>query len=185
VIRSLFLSSIVATACLVFSPSRTLASSQPNQPTKPDFSGTWTLDLQGSTSLEPLMQKIGASFVECKLANVIPVKATLHQNGQSLTVATRAPGLAVDEILYFDGRSHPSNIELLGGSTVNSKAVWSKDDQQLIATYEIKTKDGKDGQLIIKRYLMSGAKSEVVVFTLTLNGQPGEISGRQIWNKQS
>jgi hypothetical protein len=131
------------------------------------------------------MNKIGASFVERKLAAVAPLQATFHQSEDVVTVATRAPGFSLNEILYLDGRSHPTNIVLLGGTTLNASAVWSNDHQQLISTYQIKTKQGEDGELIIKRYLINGMKSEGVVFTLKLNGQPGEISARQIWNKQA
>jgi hypothetical protein len=130
------------------------------------------------------MDKIGAGFAERKLAAVAPLKATFHQSEDVVTVATRAPGFSLNEILYLDGRSHPTNIDLLGGTTLNASAVWSNDHQQLISTYQIKTKQGKDGELIIKRYLINGMKSEGVVFTLKLNGQPDEISARQIWNKQ-
>ena len=153
--------------------------------TKPDFNGTWALDHQASSSLEPLMQKIGAGFLERKLAAVAPLKATFHQSEDVVTVATRAPGFSLDEILYLDGRSHPTNMALLGATTLRSSAVWSKDYQQLISTYQIKTKQGKEGELIIKRYLMNGMKSEGVVFTLKLNGQPDEISATQIWKKKA
>jgi len=171
---------VAALACFdVFSLSPISAT------TKPDFNGTWELDHQVSSSLEPLMDKIGAGFVERKLAAVAPLKATFHQNEDMVTVATRAPGFSLNEILYLDGRSHPTNIELLGGTTLNASAVWSNDHQQLISTYQIKTKQGKDGELIIKRYLINGMKTEGVVFTLKLNGQPDEISARQIWNKQA
>ena len=163
----------------VFSPLRISAM------TKPDFNGTWALDHQASSSLEPLMQKMGAGFLDRKLAAVAPLKATFHQSEDVVTVATRAPGFSLDEILYLDGRSHPTNIALLGGTTLTSSAVWSKDDQQLISTYQIKTKQGKEGELIIKRYLINGMKSERVVFTLKLNGQPDEISATQIWNRQA
>jgi hypothetical protein len=153
--------------------------------TKPDFNGTWALDRQASSPLEPLMQKIGAGFLERKLVAVVPLKATFHQSEDVVTVATRAPGFSLDEILYLDGRSHPTNIALLGATTLNSSTVWSKDYQQLISTYQIKTKQGKEGELIIKRYLMNGMKSEGVVFSLKLNGQPGEISATQIWNRKA
>jgi hypothetical protein len=76
-------------------------------------------------------------------------------------------------------------MALLRGTTLNSSAVWSKDYQQLISTYQIKTKQEKEGELIIKRYLINGMKSERVVFTLKLNGQPDEISATQIWNRQA
>ena len=34
---------------------------KPDQPDKPNFSGTWTLDLEASTSLEPLMNEANRS----------------------------------------------------------------------------------------------------------------------------
>ena len=183
--RYLLLYSVAAVAFLdSFSPIR-VATAESKQPDKPNFNGTWALDQNASNSLEPLMQKIGATLLDRKLAAVAPLKATFHQTEDVVTVATRAPGFALDETLYLDGVIHQSNIELLGGTTLNSRAVWSKDQQQLIAFYQIKTKQGKEGQLIIKRYLMNGMKSEGVVFTLKLNGQPDEISARQIWNKQA
>ena len=96
-IRYRLLYFVAAVACLgVFSPSRISAT------TKPDFNGTWELDHQASSSLEPLMDKIGAGFVERKLAAVAPLRATFHQSEDVVTVATRAPGFAVDEILYLD-----------------------------------------------------------------------------------
>jgi hypothetical protein len=151
---------------------------------RPDFNGTWELDHQASSSLDPLMEKIGAGFLERKLAAVAPLKATFRQSEDVVTVATRAPGFSLDETLYLDGRSHPTNLSLLGGTTLDSSALWSNDQQQLISVYQIKTKDGKEGELTIKRRLTNGTKSERVVFTLKLNGQPDEISASQVWNRQ-
>jgi len=175
-----FLYLIAAIACFdVFNPLRVSAMS------KPDFDGTWALDHGASGSLEPLMEKIGAGFLERKLAEVAPLKATFHQSEDVVTVATRAPGFSLNETLYLDGRSRPTNIALLGGTTLSARSVWSDDHQQLISTYHIKTKEGKDGELIIKRYLVNEMKTEGVVFTLKLDGQPDEISARQIWNKEA
>src|SRR6516162_1416587 len=67
--RHLLLRSLAALACLgVFSLPQTSAAPQPDQPDRPNFSGTWTLDLKASTSLEPLMKQIGASPLEQKYA---------------------------------------------------------------------------------------------------------------------
>src|SRR5215469_1249716 len=89
---------VAAVACFdVFSPLRMSAT------TKPDFNGTWELDHQASSSLEPLMDKIGAGFVERKLAAVAPLKAIFHQSEDMVTVDTRAPGFSLNEILYLDG----------------------------------------------------------------------------------
>jgi hypothetical protein len=84
--RHLLLRSLAALGCLgVFSLPQTSAALKPDQPDKPNFSGTWTLDLKASTSLK-------------------------------------------------------------------ARTAWSEDHKQLVATHQIKTKQGKDGQLIIKRY---------------------------------
>ena len=112
-------------------------------------------------------------------------KATIDQTEQVITVATRGRGFALDETLYPDGRSHPSNLQLLGANCLTARTAWSEDQKQLVVTYQIKTKQGKEGQLIVKRYLINEGKTEVVVFTLKLNAEPDQISARQIWPKQA
>jgi hypothetical protein len=174
-----------ALACLgVFSLPQTSAAPKPDQPDKPNFSGTWTLDLKASTSLEPLMKQIGASLLERKYAASARLKATFHQTEHVLTVVTRGPGFALDEILYLNGRTEPSDLKLLGATTLKTRTAWSKDHKQLVATYQIKTKQGKEGQLIVKRYLINEGKTLVVAFTLELNAEPHTTSARQIWHKQ-
>ena len=96
--RSL-LRSLAAFACLgLFSPPWTFAVSKPDQPDKPNFSGTWTLDLKGSTSFEPLMKQIGAGFLERKYAASVTLKATLQQTELVMTIAARGPGFAVEAL---------------------------------------------------------------------------------------
>ena len=183
--RHLLLRSLAALACLgVFSLAQASAALQPDQPDRPNFSGTWTLDLNASTSVEPLMKQIGASLLEQKYAAWITLKATVHQTEQVLTVATRGLGFALDRTLYLDGRTDPSNKQLLGATALKTRTAWSEDQKQLVATHQIKTKQGKQGQLIITRYLMNGGKNLVAVYTLKLDAEP-ETSARQIWNKQA
>ena len=130
-------------------------------------------DPKASASLEPLIRKIGGSLVEQEFDSWANLKAT------------RCPGFALDETLYPDERSHPSNLQLLGANCLTARTAWSSDQKQLVVTYQIKTKQGKDGQLIVKRYLINEGKTEVVVFTLKLNAEPDQISARQIWRKQA
>jgi hypothetical protein len=184
--RYLLLRSVAALACLgVFSPSQTSAAPKPDQPDKPNLSGAWMLDLKASTSVEPLMKQIGAGLLERKYATSTKLKATFHQTEQVLTIATRGPSFALDETLYLDGRTDPSNQQLLGATALKTRTAWSEDHKQLVATHQIKTKQGKGGQLIITRYLINEGKSMVVAFTLMLNAEPNKTSARQIWNKQA
>ena len=184
--RHLLFRSLGVLACFgVFSLVQASAAPKPDQSGKPDFNGTWTLDLKASASLEPIMKKVGAGLLEQKFASWTHLKATIHQTEQVITVATRGPGdFAVDENLYLDGRSHPSNLQLLGATCLTARTAWSEDHNNLVVTYQIKTKQGKEGQLIVKRYLMNEGKTEVAVFTLQLNAEPDQISARQIWPKQ-
>jgi hypothetical protein len=183
-IRHLLLSSLSAVACLgAFSLSQTLAAST-SDPSKPNFNGIWMLDRKSSNSLEPLMKDIGASYLERKYANWAALKATFHQTDQVLRVATRGPGFALDESLDLDGRTKPSNQELLGATSVNITTAWTK-NRELIETRKIRTRHGKDGQLTIKRNLINEGKTMVVAFTLKLNAEPQAISVRQLWHKQA
>jgi len=177
---------LAALACLgIFSLPQTSAALRPDQPDKPNFSGTWTLDLEASTSLEPLMKQMGASLLEQKYAASITLRATVLQTEQVLTVATRGPGFALDRTLYLDGSTDPSNKQLLGATALKTRTAWSEDQRQLVETLQIKTKQGKEGHLIIKRYLINDGKSMVVAFTVKLNAEPQITSARQIWHKQA
>ena len=180
--RHLLLRALAALVCLGFF-SLTQASAAP-QPDKPNFSGTWTLDLEASTSLEPLMKQIGASLLEQKCAAWITLIATVHQTEQVLTVATRGLGFALDRTLHLDGRTDPSNKQLLGATALKTRTAWSEDQTQLVETHQIKTRQGKEGQLIIKRYLINDGKSMVLAFTVKLNAEPQITSAREIWHKQ-
>jgi hypothetical protein len=151
--RHLLLRSLAALACLgFFSLTQASAASQADQPDRPNFSGTWMLDLNASTSVEPLMKQIGASLLEQKCAAWITLIATIHQTEQVLTVATRGLGFALDRTLYLDGRTDPSNKQLFGATAQKTRTAWSEDQKQLVETHQIKTKQGKEGELIIKRY---------------------------------
>lgn len=185
-LRQVVLCSLAAlTWFAVFRPPQTSAVIGSVQSNKPNFSGTWTLDLSASTSLDPLMNQIGAGLVDRKFAASTRLTATLNQTEDTLTVATRGPGFALDETLYLDGRTDTGNLSLLGATSLNAKTAWSTDYKQLVEIHQIRTKQGKDGNLIIKRYLMEQGKTLVVVLSLKLNAEPSETSARQIWHKQA
>ena len=88
--HSLFRSLAVLACLSLISPPRTLAATKPDQPDKPNFSGTWTLDLKASTSLEPLMKEVGAGVLKRKFAAWAKLKATFHQTEDVLRVALPA-----------------------------------------------------------------------------------------------
>ena len=131
------------------------------------------------------MTQIGASPLDRKYAASTKLTATLNQTETTLTVAARGPGFALDQTLYLDGRTDTANLDLLGATSLSAKTAWSKNNQQLVETHQIRTKQGKDGKLIIKRYLLDQGKTLVVVYSLKLDAEPSETSARQIWRKQA
>jgi hypothetical protein len=184
--RKLLFRSLAALVCLgVFSLPQTSAAPKPDQPDEPNLSGIWILDLEASTSVGPLMKQIGAGLLERIYAASTKLKATVQQTDQVLTIAARGPGFALDETLYLDGRTDPSNQQLLGATALNTRTAWSEDRKRLVATHQIKTNQGKQGQLIITRYLTNEGESMVVAYTLKLDAEPDKTSARQIWNKQA
>ena len=181
--RFLLCTLAVAAGFGVFSPPQTFATTKSNQPDRPNFTGAWVLDLQASTSLDALMTQIGAGFLDRKYAAHVKLKATLQQTGDVLTIAARGPGFALDQTLYLDGRNDPSSLQILGATSVNTKTVWSKHNKKIVEMHHIRTKQGKEGELTIKRNLADEGKAVVVVYTLKLEEEPTPTSARQIWRK--
>ncbi|MBV8100175.1 MAG: hypothetical protein JOZ31_13550 [Verrucomicrobia bacterium] len=168
----------------LFSLQETYAAPNPDRLGNSNFSGNWTLDLRASTSLDPLMNQIGAGLLDRQYASQTRLKATLEQTDDELKIATRGPGFALEETLYLDGHNNQNNLKLLGATSVNARTAWSKDHKELVETHQIKTKQGKDGELIIKRSLMDQGRTLVVSYVLRLNGDPNQTSARQIWRKE-
>lgn len=176
---------LTAVACLsVLSPPRVFATTKLDQHDQPNFSGAWTLDLQASTSLDPLMTQIGAGFLERKYAAHTRLRATLQQTDDVLTIAARGPGFALNETLYLDGRNDSSSLQILGATSVSAKTVWSKHNKKIIEIRRIRTKQGKDGELTIKRNLTDQGQTIVAAYFLKLDAEPNQTSARQIWRKQ-
>jgi hypothetical protein len=182
--KPLLLRSLATLACLgVFSLPQTFAAARPHHPGKPDFAGSWILERKGTDSLQPLMQEIGAAFHERKLADVINLKADIHQTEQVVTIATRGPGVSINETLYLNGRTEPSTLSLLGATSYKAATAWSSNNQ-LVTTHHIRTKQGKEGQLIVARRLMNDGKTLVVAYTLRLPGE-NTTSARQTWQRRA
>ena len=183
-LRHLLLCTLTAVACFnVLSPPRVFATTKSTQADKPNFTGAWVLDLKSSTPLDPLMTQIGAGFLDRKYAAHTRLRATLNQTADVLTIAARGPGFSFNQTLYLDGRNDPSYLQILGATSVNAKTVWSKDYKQLVETHHIRTKQGRDGELIIKRNLAEQGNSVVVNMSLKLDEESAPTSARQIWRK--
>ena len=178
------LNSLAGLACIaLFGAPLVSAAPNPAVSDKPNFSGTWILDLGASSSLDALMNQLGASFIDRKYAAWTKLRAILRQSDEALTIEARGPAFAFNQTLYLDGRSDTSSLQLLGANSVNAKTTWSKDKKQLVETHKITTKKGKDGQLIIKRQLTDAGNTLVVAYSLKLDTESDQTSARQVWRK--
>jgi hypothetical protein len=178
----------VAAGFGVLNPPKILAITKSTQPNKPNFTGAWVLDLKASTSFDALMTQIGAGFIDRKYAAYTRLRAKLDQTTDVLTIAARGPGFTFNQTLYLDGRNDPSSLQILGATSVNTKTIWSmskKGNNQLVETHHIRTKQGRDGELTIKRKLIDDGKTVVVVYKLKLEEEPTPTSARQVWRKQA
>jgi len=161
------------------------SAARPAHRDRANFSGLWSLDRRESTSIEPLMKYMGASYLQRKFANSANLRATYRQTPSVLTIAVRGAAVAMDETLHLDGRADRRSQEILGVTSFKIRTTWSNDHKELVETRQIKTKRGQDGQLIIRRHLINDGKSMVVAFSLRLEGKPNTTSCRQVWQKQA
>jgi hypothetical protein len=73
-----------------------------------DFSGTWSLDLNASASLEPIMKKVGAGLLEREFASRTHLKATIHQTEHCYAMENEATVTsATDKGLKLSGKQSP------------------------------------------------------------------------------
>jgi len=169
----------------VLSLPQIASASKPGHPDKPNFNGNWGLDRRASTSIEPLMKHMGASYLQRKFATSANLRATYRQTAQVLTIAVRGAAIAMDETLHLDGRTERRRQEILGVTSVRIRTAWSKDHKELVETRQIETNQGQSGQLIIKRNLRDQEKSMVVAFSIKLGGEPNATACRQVCHKQA
>src|SRR6202012_6152071 len=116
----------------ICSPPQTCAVTGPVQSNKPNLSGTWILDLGASTSLDPVMEQIGAGPLDRKYAASAKLTATLKQTEDLLTAATRGPPFSLDQSLYLDGHADTGNLNLLGATSLHTRISSSPPYKQLV-----------------------------------------------------
>jgi len=69
-----------------------------------DFSGTWVLDLRSSSSPEPILKRLGASWVERTLGSSLQLQSTYTQTPHLLTVHLRGPAFNRTDVMRIDNK---------------------------------------------------------------------------------
>src|SRR5258708_37462141 len=127
-----------------------------------DFNGEWVLDLRSSNSPEPVLKRLGASWIERQLGGVVQLQATYKQTPDLLTVTLQGPGFKRTDVMRINNQPEPKEDSRTGRYTI--RMFWFGNGSQLNAVIAFRAKDSRDAQLTIVRQLADGGK------TLTLNG---------------
>ncbi|HZC34912.1 MAG TPA: hypothetical protein VE242_04825 [Chthoniobacterales bacterium] len=70
-----------------------------------DFSGTWVLDLKASSSPEPILKRLGASWIERTLGSSVQLESTYIQTPSMLTAGrSTVKSLCVSLVRKIGGR---------------------------------------------------------------------------------
>jgi hypothetical protein len=147
-----------------------------------DFNGEWVLDLRSSSSPEPILKRLGASWIERQLGGVVQMKATYKQTPDLLTVTLQGPGFRRTDVMHINNQPETKQDSRTGRYTI--RTFWSANGTQLNSTISFRTKDSRDAQLTIVRELVDGGK------TLTLNGilkiaaERETYTLRRVWRKR-
>lgn len=147
-----------------------------------DFSGTWRLDLHSSSSPEPILKRLGASWVERTLGSSLQLQSTYTQTPDLLTVQLRGPAFNRTDVMRIDNKPETKEEPRTGRYTI--RTFWSAHGTQLVSAVSLRTKDSRDAQFIIVRELADGGKTLVLTGTLKVTGESGTYTVRRVWRKR-
>ena len=147
-----------------------------------DFSGKWVLDLRSSSSPEPVLKRLGASWVERTLGSSLQLELTCTQTRHLLTVHLRGPAFNRTDVMRIDNKPETKEDSRTGRYTI--RTFWSANGTQLVSTISLRTKDSRDAQIIIVRELADEGKTLVLTGTLKVTGESGTYTVRRVWRKR-
>jgi hypothetical protein len=147
-----------------------------------DLSGTWVLDLRASSSPEPILKRLGASWVERTLGSSLQLQSTYIQTPHLLTVHIRGPAFNRTDVMRIDNKPETKEESRTGRYTI--RTFWSADGTQLISAVSLRTKDSRDAQFTIVRELADGGKTLILTGTLKITGESGTYTVRRVWRKR-
>jgi hypothetical protein len=147
-----------------------------------DFSGNWVLDRHASSSSDPMLKRLGVSWIERKLADAIELESTYTQTPSLLTIHTRGPAFGRTEVIRIDGQPETKEEKLTGPYTIRTE--WIDRETKLVSTISFHTKDGRDAELSVVRELADGGKTLLLTQTLKVSGESGPWLARRVWRKR-
>ena len=147
-----------------------------------DFNGKWELDLRASGSPDPILKRLGASWIERQLGGSVKLQATYTQTAELLTVTLRAPAFNRTDVMRIDNKPETKEDGRTGRYTI--RTFWAGNGTQLTSAITFRTKDSRDAQLMIVRELADGGKTLTLSGTLKIAGEPKTYHLRRVWRRR-
>ena len=148
-----------------------------------DFSGTWVLDLRSSSTPDPILKRLGASWIERQLGGSMQLQSTYIQTTDLLTVQMRGPGFRRTDVMPINNQPEPKEDARLGRYTI--RTFWSGNGTQLVSAVSFRTNDSRDAQFTIVRELAEGGKTLTLTGTLKITGESETWKLRRVWRKRT
>lgn len=144
----------------------------------PEFSGTWSLDRDASTSMDPVLSLQGVSWALRKAAANLDAESVITQDAAGMTVQFDNFRGKVDQRMVFDGQPHATVNP--GGLPTTSSTSW--EGAVLVASGPVDA-DGVEATLTERRSLSAdGATMTVQVIVQMPDGR--EAQAKRFFAKQ-
>ncbi len=145
----------------------------------PDLTGKWAVDLEASDSLVPILELLGRSWMERKLASHAEVKNIVSQTADLVLIKIRAPFYSETERLALDGEWHEHEQKLTG--KYSSRTFWKAGT--LITENRLELPDGEPALLTVERSINS--LSDRLQQTTYLKTKGQELQARRVWRREA
>jgi hypothetical protein len=136
---------------------------------RPDFSGTFKLDLKASDSLDELLKAQGASWVERKAAGAVVVTQVVRHRGDTLEIQAKSSLRTSKETIRIGAGWEERETEMGKG---RARTDWDADGRTLVTRVEVKPKKGDPAELTIRRSLSD--EGQTTVQALELRAKDGK-----------
>jgi hypothetical protein len=147
-----------------------------------DFSGAWVLDLRASSSPEPILKRLGASWVERTLGSSLQLQSTYTQTPDFLTVQLRDPAFNRTDVMRIDNKPETkkrpapddTRFGLFGRPVVHNSSRPSLFGPRI---------RGMPNLFYCSR-VSGGGKDARLTGTLKVTGESGKYTVRRVWRKR-
>jgi hypothetical protein len=137
---------------------------------RPDFSGTFKLDLKASDSLDELLKAHGASWVERKAAASVVVTQIVRHRGDTIEIEAKSSLKSRKQTIRIGAGWEEQETEMGKG---RARTDWAADGTTLVTRVEVKSKKGETGDLVMRRSLADAGQTTVQA--IELRGKDGKL----------